>query len=440
MESLNKYLQQKLWPDALPESRAELALIQVSRFGYALLRDLSSGDLTLRAMSLVYTTMLAVVPLLAFSFSILKGFGYHQRLEPVLLSFLAPLGPRSSEITANVIGFVDNVSGSTLAGVSLLLLLFTALSMAQKVEDSFNYVWRVDRPRSIGRRFSEYLSVMLIGPLLMTIAMGMTGTVASTTIVTRLQQIEPFGTLILFWGQLTPYLLVIATFTFLYAFVPNTSVRFRTALLGGVLAGATWAATGGLFAQFVVGATRTIVIYSGFAIVIVTMLWLYVSWLILLLGAQFTFYFQNPDYLNLGWRTPTASNELRERLALSTMLLVGREFDQPTHGWRVPGIAARIGAPRQLLEPVVGRLREAGLLEETADQKLVPAKDLRRITLEEILNVVRRPEGGEPDHWNPTVRALSEHLSAAIQSAVSQRTLADLVDEDEARETSTQAG
>ena len=157
MENLNKYLQQKLWPDELPDSRAELGLLQVSRFAYALLRDLSSGDLTLRAMSLVYTTMLAVVPLLAFSFSILKGFGYHQRLEPVLLSFLAPLGPRSSEITANVIGFVDNVSGSTLAGVSLLLLLFTALSMAQKVEDSFNFVWRVDRPRSIGRRFSEYL-------------------------------------------------------------------------------------------------------------------------------------------------------------------------------------------------------------------------------------------------------------------------------------------
>ena len=430
MESLHEYVQEWLWPTELPDSPTKLALIKACRFGYALLRDLSAGELTLRAMSLVYTTMLAVVPLLAFSFSVLKGFGYHQRLEPVLLSFLAPLGPRSGEITANVIGFVDNVSGSTLAGVSLLLLLFTALSMAQKVEDSFNHVWRVDRPRSLGRRFSEYLSVMLIGPLL----------VASTTIVTRLQQIEPFGTLIVFWGQLTPYLLVIATFTFLYAFVPNTSVRLRTALLGGVLAGAAWAATGGLFAQFVVGATRTVVIYSGFAIVIVTMLWLYVSWLILLVGAQFTFYFQNPDYLNLGWRTPTASNELRERLALSTMLLVGREFDQPTHGWRVPGIAARIGAPRQLLEPVVGRLREAGLLEETAEHKLVPAKDLRRITLEEILNVVRSAESSEPDHWNPSVRALSEHLNAAIKSAVSQRTLADLVDEDEAREASSQAG
>jgi len=437
MESLNRYIQQWLWPAQLPESRAELVLLSISRFGYALVRDLSSGELTLRAMSLVYTTMLAIVPLLAFSFSVLKGLGFHQRLEPLLSNFLAPLGPRSAELTANIIGFVDNVSGSALAGVSLLLLLFTALSMAQKVEDSFNFVWRVDRPRSFGRRFSEYLSVMLIGPLLMSVAMGMTGTVASTTLVSRLQQIEPFGTLIVFWGQLTPYLLVIATFTFLYAFVPNTTVRLRTAVFGGILAGVMWAAIGGLFAQFVVGATRTVVIYSGFAIVIVAMLWLYVSWLILLVGAQFTFYYQNPDYLNLGWRKPTASNELRERLALSTMLLVGRDFEEPTHGWRVQSLAARIGAPRHLLEPVIGALREARLLEETAEQKLIPARDLRRITLEEILNVVRRSEGAEPKHWNPTVRALTEHLNAAIKGAVRESTLADLVDEDETREEST---
>jgi len=438
MESLNRYVQQWLWPAALPESRVQLTFLRACRFAYALLRDLSSGDLTLRAMSLVYTTMLATVPLLAFSFSVLRGFGIHRELEPLLLNFLEPLGPRSTELTSNIIGFVDNVSGSTLAGVSLLLLLYTALSMAQKVEDSFNFVWRVDRPRSLGRRFSEYLSVILIGPVLMSVAMGMTGTVASTTVVARLQEIEPFGTLIVFWGQLTPYILVVVTFTFLYTFVPNTTVKLRTALLGAILAGVAWAAVGGLFATFVAGATRTAAIYSGFAIVIVAMLWLYVSWLILLVGAQFTFYYQNPDYLSLGWRKPTASNELRERLALSTMLLVGRDFDEPAHGWRVPSVAARIGAPRHLLEPVIGALREADLLEETADQKLIPARDLRRITLEEILNVVRGSDGSEPDHWNPTVRALTEHLNAAIQDAISHRTLADLVDEDDAREKSSQ--
>jgi membrane protein len=358
-------------------------------------------------------------------------------MEPLLLNFLAPLGPRSEELTASVIGFVDNVQGSALAGVSLGLLIFTALSMAQRVEDGFNFVWRVDRPRSFARRFSEYLSVMLVGPVIMTIAMGLTATVASTTVIERLQQVEPFGSLIVSLGQMMPYLLVIAAFTFLYAFVPNTTVRVRSALLGGLLAGGLWAATGELFAEFVAGASRTEAIYSGFAIVIVAMLWLYVSWLILLLGAQFTFYHQNPDYLSLGRATPTMSNGLREKLAIAVMLLIATDFEQPSHGWRVPSLAAKLGMPRHLLEPIVDALRQAELVAETTEQRLVPTKDLRRISLAEILEAVRGSLGdpsatlGIP--WNATVASLSEKIGSSIQSALQDRSLADLVDEDEKR-------
>ena len=444
MENLNKRLQSWLWSPAPPESQAQRILRVIARFSYALAREMASGDLSLRAMSLVYTTMLAIVPLLAFSFSVLKGLGFHRQMEPLLLNFLSPLGPRAEELTANVIGFVDNVEGSALAGLSLGLLLFTALSMAQKVEDSFNFVWRVDRPRSFTRRFSEYLSVMLVGPVLMSVAMGITATVASTAFVSRMREVEPLGSLMVNLSALTPYVLIIGAFSFLYAFVPNTTVRVRSALLGGLIAGTVWAATGELFAEFVVGATRTVAIYSGFAIVIVAMLWLYLSWLILLMGAQFTFYHQNPDYLSLGQRTPSTSNELRERLAMSVMLLVGRDFGQPDHGWRVPSLAARIGLPRHLLEPIVGALREAELLAETTAQRLIPARDLRRIRLAEILAAVRTPMtdsgGGQPPAWNPTIEGVTERLNAAIRDALAERTLADLVDEDEGREGTDPSG
>ncbi len=156
--------------------------------------------------------MLAVVPLLAFSFSVLKGLGFHRQLEPLLANFLAPLGAQADELTERIVGFVDNVSGSALASVSVALLLFSALSMAQKVESSFNFVWRVDRPRSFARRFSEYLSVMLVGPLVMSMAMGFTATLASTAVVTRLSRIEPLGTWLAWLGSLTPYVLVIGGF------------------------------------------------------------------------------------------------------------------------------------------------------------------------------------------------------------------------------------
>ncbi|MDH3418265.1 MAG: YihY/virulence factor BrkB family protein [Gammaproteobacteria bacterium] len=438
MEQLTQRIDAWLWPETPPAAALERALRVIGRYAFALTRELASGELKLRAMSLVYTTILAVVPLLALTFSVLKGFGFHRRMEPLLLSFLMPLGPRAEELTANIIGFVDNISGSTLAGVGLGLLLYSALSMAQKFEDSFNFVWRVDRPRSFGRRFSEYLSVLLVGPMIMMIAMGMTATVTSTALVERLQGIEPLGSLIVMLTQSMPYLLIIGAFTFLYAFIPNTSVRLRSALLGGLIAGGSWAVIGKLFAQFVAGAGRTEAIYAGFAIVIVAMLWLYVSWLILLLGAQFTFYHQNPEHLRFGRRTPTVSNQLRERLAMSIMLLVATDFDRPGHGWRVPSLAAKIGVQRHYIQPIVEALMDAELLTETTELRLVPSRALRRIDLTEILDAVRGSRadarGAPTVSWGMTIDSLCRGIDTSIANVLADKSLADLVSEDEARE------
>jgi membrane protein len=204
-----------------------------------------------------------------------------------------------------------------------------------------------------------------------------------------------------------------------------------------VLAGTLWAASGELFAEFVAGASRTEAIYSGFAIVIVAMIWLYVSWLILLLGAQFTFYHQNPDCLRLGRSTPTISNGLRERLAMSVMLLIATDFDQPSHGWRVPSLAATLGIPRHILEPIVGALHQCNLIVETTEQRLVPTRDLRRISLADILDAVRGsltdPDATASIPWNVTIDTLSQAIDSSILDALNQRTLADLVDEDERR-------
>jgi membrane protein len=168
--------------------------------------------------------------------------------------------------------------------------------------------------------------------------------------------------------------------------------------------------------------------------VFVALLWLYLSWLILLLGAQLAFYIQNPDDLRLGQRTPTASNTLRERLALTVMLLVGRDFAKQEHGWRIESLAARTRVPRHTLEPIVAALTSAGLLTRTSENRLIPARDLRRIALAEIFDAVRSSEHHsqhEAEHdWNRTVDAVANHVDAAISEALGERTLEDLVDAD----------
>jgi membrane protein len=442
MERLRRKFLRWLWRSE-SRSRPELFAVVSTRFAVALGRDLKNGELSLRAMSLVYTTMLAIVPLLFFSFSVLKGLGFHRQLEPMLLNFLAPLGPRGEELNDTIMSFVDNVSGTALASVSLALLLYTALSMAQKVEESLNFVWQVDRSRSLARRFSEYLTVMLVGPLLMSVAMGITAAVSSTAVMAGLRATEPFGSVLATLSTVTPYALVVLAFAFLYKIVPNTHVRLAAALAGGLLAGILWAGGGRLFAQFVVTATRTEAIYSGFAIVIVAMLWLYLSWLILLIGAQLAFYVQNPDYLRLGRRSPRTSNTLRERLALNIMLLIGRDFDEAGPGWRGDRLSSRLGVPRHVLEPVIAALMSTGLLTTTREGRLLPARDLRRISLLDVLAAVRSTATDNAVYrgrrWNTAVMELSDRLDDAIASELGNATLADLVERDE-REAEPGAG
>jgi membrane protein len=221
-------------------------------------------------------------------------------------------------------------------------------------------------------------------------------------------------------------------------FIPNVKVRLRTALAGALFAGVTWAASGQIFTGVVVAASRWEAIYSGFAIVIIVMFWMYLSWLILLLGAQLAFYLQNPEYLRLGQRTVTTASRLRERLALSVMLMIGRDFDAPAHGWRTESLAARIRVPKHLLDPIIAALQGNGLLTETTEQRLVPGRDPRRITLLDILAAVRSWSSDKAvddgRDWDPTVASLAQEIDAAIAAAVADRSLADLVDQDRATE------
>ena len=431
-EPIFGFLEKLLWQpryDAL-EGWAAVPL-RLARFLYAVVRDVLSGQLTLRAMSLVYTTMLSVVPLIAFSFSVLKGFDVHLKLEPLLRNFLLPLGEKGDELTGQVIGYVDNMRGDVLGLVGLGFLIVTVLSMVQKVEDSFNYVWRVQRPRSLARRFSEYVSVMLIGPVLMGFALGLTASIESTAIVQRFAEIEPFGTSLVLAGKLTPYVLVVVAFSFVYTFVPNTRVKLSSAMVGGLTAGVLWATVGALFTSFVVNSARTFAIYSGFAVVIVALIWLYLSWLILLLGAQIAFYYQNPEFLRMGRRDYKFGNQVRERLAVFIMSMVGRDFEDSEQRWNINGLATRLGLPAQSLAPVVTDLQSHGLLTETDRRRFMPGRALARIRIIDILNAVRQSADDEPPAKTdePLVNEVCGRFESCLEQAFGDTTLMELLEQ-----------
>jgi membrane protein len=416
-------------PDSLIGKPLWLAT-RVLRYPYALIRDIGRGDLTLRAMSLVYTTLLSIVPLIALSFSVLKGLGYHRELEPVLYSFLEPLGDKAYDITLQVMQFVDNVRSGVLGSIGLIFLLYTAISMVQKVEESFNFVWRVEQPRSLGRRFSEYLSVMIVGPTVIVAALSMMATVQSSTIVQRVAHYEPFGMLFVMVGKLAPYVLVIGVFSFLYGFIPNTRVRFRAAMIGGLIAGLAWTASGVILTSFFSAGGGTMVIYAGFAIVIVALIWLHVSWLVLLLGAQLAFYVQNPQYLRPGRGEIQLNASLRERVALSIMYLIVCDYRTSQHRWSINSLAEHLHLPGAALGPIVTALERKGLLTITDEDTWLPARDPAVIELIDVLDAVRKDEAGPRlsriRDVAPAVEA-ARAAEQALKDSVKGRTVNDLV-------------
>lgn len=391
------------------------ALTHMGRVSFVVLRDLGEGQLNLRAMSLVYTTLLSLVPLLAFSFSVLKGMGMANRLEPLLYESLATLGPRGQELGDRIMGFIENVRADVLGSVGLAVLIYLIISLVQKIEGAFNHVWRVQQPRSLARRFSDYLSVILIGPLLIAIALGITGTISNANVVQSMLEVEPFGMLYVKATQILPYIIVIATFTFVYQFVPNTKVRFRPALVGALVGGVAWQTAGWLFANFVANSGNYIAIYSSFAIVLTFMIWLYLSWLILLLGAQVAFYAQNPRFVQKSRSRLLLSNQLRERLALDIMYLVGRAFHERKALWTMDALSRHLQIPGDALNTVTLRLERAGLLlvTDAEEPEFIPGTDIVKISINDILAAVRRMDA-ELDH-DETLVPVSKPIATLIE-------------------------
>jgi len=364
-------------------------------------RDLMDGMITLRAMSLVYTTLLSMVPLLAVSISVLKGFGVHDQLEPTLASILAPLGEQSAEISAHIVGFVDNMQIGVLGALGLGLLIYTAVSLIQKIEAAFNYTWRLQNSRSLMQRFSDYLSVIMVGPVLLFSAVGITASLSSNQIVELLNTLPYMNDLLRLMGKLLPFLLVIAAFNFVYMLVPNTRVKLRSAFYGAVIAGVIWQVSGILFTSFVGGSTSYTAIYSGFAILLVFMIWLYLSWVILLIGASISFYHQNPDQLKRERVDFHMSGRLRDQLALQAMVNIARAHDQQSE--LIPSLenlASYQQVPVEALKRMLDALQSDGLIQLSAQNPplYLPAVSLQRIKLADILRSARAAEdGGQSD-------------------------------------------
>ena len=406
------------------------ATLRWLRYPAALIRDWLSGDTSIRAMSLAYTTLLSLVPLMVFSFAILKGLGAHGDLRLIVHEFFRPVGSAATQLTESVMQFVANMRGELLGSIGLAFLVYTVITTIQKVETSFNFVWRVDRPRSFGRRFAEYLTVMILGPILLAVAIGLLGSAEHSPLARWLHAVAPFAAILGVAGPLVPYAIVAVVFTCMYAFIPNIRVQPRAALIGGLTAGIIWALVGKVFTAVILYSSQLVAVYSGFAIVLTTLIWVYLSWLILLIGAQLAFYVQFPQYLRHGQEAIELTGSDREQVGLSIMYLIGRDYEAGNSPWDAGRLAAELDVPGIALAPVLARLERAGLIVATDKELFVPGRDPDGILLADIVEAVRTLQIGRLTleiHGVAAAAHVMREVEAAVREGLGARSLKDLI-------------
>jgi membrane protein len=406
-------------------------VLRILRYPYAVIRDLSRGDINLRAMGLVYTSLLSIIPLIAFAFAILKIFGARHDLEPIVYEFFRPMGGDIAEqLAKRVVEFAHRVSTSVVGFVGLTLLAYTLFGTIKKVEDSFNFVWHVDHPRSLARRVAEYLILLIVGPLLLVGFLGLSHAALDTVAV---QEVARSRLLRHFAIALAPYFMVTVFFTGMYMLIPNTRVHWRPALIGAVVAGVLWAAVGKTFTEFVVYSTRLQLVYAGFAFIVAALLWTYLGWLILLAGAQLSFYIQNPTYLRVGLRELRLSSVETEQLALRLMYFVARAQIKGEDSLTVSRLGEELGLPGKAMARLVTTFEEADLLTVTIEDELALARAAEEITVCEILDTARNPRSGQLIPREVTIPSV-DRVIAAIEEARRERcgklTLSDLAKEE----------
>lgn len=404
------------------------ALLFGIRLTYGVALKFVDPRLHLQSTSLAYTTLLSLVPMLAVTFSVLKGFGVQNQLQPLLMQTLEPLGARGAEIGQNILNYVDNLNFTVLGFLGIALLFWTVISLLQRVEEAFNDIWNVPGLRSWARRFSDYLSVTLVGPVFLFSALGLAAVVFNNETVLWLAGIEPLGSVILGLSQLIPYLLICLAFAFLYAFMINIRVRLIPALVGGAFASLAWYGVGHLFANLVANSSRYSAIYSSLAAVVLFIIWVNVGWLIILVGAHIARYCQYPHLLRR--LTPDAAyrGTHSEAFALNVMTLIGRAHFYGEPRWTLDALAAHgCGGSIVQLADLLRTLKASGLIVTTDEEpeEFVPGRAIERILIRDIAAVARSREIAAAG--SPVVSQVVDQIDAAIGERLGERTLRELV-------------
>lgn len=391
----------------------------------------------LRASALTFYTLLSVVPVLAMAFGIAKGFGFEKLLEKQLMARL----PGQEEVVTKIITFahsmLESTKGGLVAGIGLAILFWVVIRVLSNIEDSFNNIWGIQGTRSLGRKFSDYLSIMLISPILLIMSGSLT--IFVTTHVQSMTQsvslLDLFSPLISFLLRFLPYAAIWGLFTFIYILLPNTRVRFVSGLVAGVVAGTLYQMVQWGYITFQVGVARYNAIYGSFAALPLFLIWLHISWLIVLFGAEVSFAHQNVGTYEPEPESLRISNRFERLLSLLVSHVVVKDFSEGKPPRTASQLSHSLGIPIRMCRRVIHELVTGHILSEVKtdqdkESAYQPARDIHQLRVTDVIAALDN-QGLEniPTAKMETRAALSrtlEQLDEDLQASGANRLLVDI--------------
>lgn len=360
-------------------------------------RGFAEDRCQLRASALTFYSLLSVVPILAMAFGVAKGFGFERHLERQLYDAL----PDKQEVVRWVIdfaqSFLQKAQGGVIAGVGVVLLLWTVIKVMGNIEDSFNAIWQVEKPRSLLRKFTDYLSLMFVAPILLVTSSSLTLIITKQVgvITSRIALLGALGPVISWLIAVLPYAFIWALFTFVYVMMPNTAVRMKAGVIGGVIAGTIYQVVQWVYISFQIGVATYGAIYGSFAALPLFLLWLQLSWMVVLFGAEVSYAAQNVDLYEYEAESLGVSHATKRRIALRTAHLCVKNFEASEPPWTAERFSQSLEAPVRLVRTILAELTEAGVLSEVRasendEPAYQPARAIQTLTVKTVADLIDR--------------------------------------------------
>ncbi|MEW6078498.1 MAG: YhjD/YihY/BrkB family envelope integrity protein [Thermodesulfobacteriota bacterium] len=354
-----------------------------------------SDQCPLRSSALTFYSLLSIVPVMAMAFAVAKGFGVQNMLEKELLEQFAGQQEIINRIIEYARAMLEQTRGGLLAGISAAALIWAALKVMDNIERSLNDIWAAAAGRPLRKKFSDYLAILLISPLLLIMSGSATVLIISriTMITEKVAVLGIFSPVIMGLLKLLPYGVIWILFTFIYVFMPNIRVAVKSGLIGGIVAGTAFKLLQWAYIYFQVGVSRYNAIYGSFAALPLFLIWLELSWLIVLFGAELSFAHQNVDEYELAPDSRNISDSLKKSLSLSVLHLMVKAFQRGDRPLTDREISEALDIPIRLVKSILSALSAGNQINRTecregAASAWQPARDINTITVAAVLEAL----------------------------------------------------